>query len=516
MLPNGVSVLVLLTLLFSGCPVADIQGQNDPPLRLEVETETDEASFRVMPCGEQGFALFYESTLSEENKKIWIFVFYDTDMRELWRMDIPLREAMDYRRAIFADPYCYFLFQPDDKKKHESFNLQIAKLDIREERFEVFGMELPEDSRIADLKHMDESLYLGLNHGEKCSVIRFDTRTRASETIGLGYNDIMELEDLYIDPLRNLIWVVTNHYVTKGEYFLYVRAFRHDGTEDQQYPILPPAGRKFNTARMALLGDRTLLIIGTFDNTGDKGMDSKEYFQEESTGFFTKKIIPDAENDVRFYNFLEFENLTGYLRADEFLNARKKATKKGTESTSLDYDLLIHDIIEYRDQFYFLAEGYYEEYHTVTNTYYDYYGRPMPLSYSVFDGYRYFNAFLSCFDREGNKLWDNGMEIFNILTSDLKKRINIHFDNGDIILAYNREGKIASKIISKGDPAAGVEYFAIDPTYINDRIMDDMRSTMTHWYGSYFLCYGFQTIRNASFAGDDKRTVFYINKVVFE
>jgi hypothetical protein len=35
-------------------------------------------------------------------------------------------------------------------------------------------------------------------------------------------------------------------------------------------------------------------------------------------------------------------------------------------------------------------------------------------------------------------------------------------------------------------------------------------ATMRHWYGPYFVAYGFQTIKKS---GSGKRRVFYINKL---
>jgi hypothetical protein len=210
--------------------------------------------------------------------------------------------------------------------------------------------------------------------------------------------------------------------------------------------------------------------------------------------------------------------MTGYLKSKEYRQARKKAGKKedGKDKYSIDFDLLLHDIIQKDSRFYFIAEAIYEEYHTVTNTYYDYYGRPVPVSYSVFDGYRYFNAFITCFDQDGKKLWDNGMEIFNILSFDLKNRVNTYFINDEIVMAYNREGKIAVKIIKGHEVIESVEYYQLESTYVNDKIMKDTKSNMIFWYDNYFIAYGFQTIKNNSLIRNSKRGVFYINKVAFQ
>jgi hypothetical protein len=230
------------------------------------------------------------------------------------------------------------------------------------------------------------------------------------------------------------------------------------------------------------------------------------------------KIVGNLPQEGRYFNFLEMENMTGYLKSKEYVQALKKAERKdqNPDKYSLDFDLLLHEIIRRDSLNYFVSEAYYEEYHTVTSTYYDYYGRPVPVSYTVFDGYKYFNAFISCFTDEGEKLWDNGLEIFNILTFDLENRVNVYFNHDDVVLAYNREGKIGAKIINGQQIVEGVEYYPLESKYSEDKIIGDSKSNMEYWYDNYFLAYGFQNIKNNSLIGNDKRIVFYINKVFFQ
>jgi hypothetical protein len=84
-----------------------------------------------------------------------------------------------------------------------------------------------------------------------------------------------------------------------------------------------------------------------------------------------------------------------------------------------------------------------------------------------------------------------------------------------MVLAFNRQGKIGAKIIKGNDVIEGLDYFPIETSYNNDKIMEDTKSNMVHWYGNYFLTYGFQTIRNNTFNTKNKRTVFYFNKIGF-
>ena len=76
--------------------------------------------------------------------------------------------------------------------------------------------------------------------------------------------------------------------------------------------------------------------------------------------------------------------------------------------------------------------------------------------------------------------------------------------------------KIAAKIIKGSEVIEGVEYYLLESTYVNDKIMKDSKSNMVYWYDNYFIAYGFQIIKNNSLMRNSKRNVFYINKVAFQ
>ncbi len=86
---------------------------------------------------------------------------------------------------------------------------------------------------------------------------------------------------------------------------------------------------------------------------------------------------------------------------------------------------------------------------------YDYYGRAVPQYYSVFDGYRYTNALIASFDKNGEVQWSNIFDMLKIISFSLKERVNCFFDGDDIILSYTENGQIASEIINGADMFIG-------------------------------------------------------------
>ncbi len=54
----------------------------------------------------------------------------------------------------------------------------------------------------------------------------------------------------------------------------------------------------------------------------------------------------------------------------------------------------------------------------------------------------------------------------------------------------------------------------LESKYRGDKVMEDLGSRMIHWYDNYFICYGYQKIKNNRISGG-KRTTFYFNKLAF-
>ncbi len=510
--------VLLFTLIIFLTTVLPAQAQNDPLLRIEMESKTDEANYRVTPCGENGLMLFYRTTIKENEYNFWIFILYNKFMQEAWKEDVPIFESMAFRKQVVKDDNLYLFFYNDEKKKSEAFNFQVLKLRLKDQRYELFSGLLPDEAKIASFDVYNQTVLVGMNLPEqKAGFYTFNVDTKEVVVVKEITDRKARIESIYIDTTLQSASVLFNVYNDKSDFYLELDTWGPQWDETGSIRFYPEAGKKFNRGKMTRVSGNRLLLFGTYDLLKNESVKDDDYFVAEASGFFVINFTDQEHIVTRYENFLDLENMTGYLKSREYQLAKKKLAKTDEEgeSISLGYNLLLHNIIEHDSMFYFVGEGYYEDYHMVTNTYYDFYGRAMPVSYNVFDGYRYFNAFISCYDQQGNKLWDNGMEIFNILSFDLRKRVNVFFSGDETVLAYNRDGKISAKIIDGPKTIEGVDHYPLETTYVNDKVMSDTKSTMEHWYDNYFVAYGFQTIRNNSLS-NSKRTVFYINKVAFE
>lgn len=496
-----------------------VKGQGDPLLRVELEASSDAASYKVIPVGEKGVILFYQTNITEDEFKFWIFVMYDNLLHERWRKEIPVSKDMMYSRSKFNDEAVYLLVYDLESGKSEQYNYQIIKVDIKDGNYEIFSGKVPGYASFVDIEIAGDNIFAGMNSSKNHSgIYSLNTVSKETFTVSEPGDVKSHFETLYLDSITGSMVGVFNIYESKNSFYLNIEKFDFSGKKLNTIKVFPDEGKKFNSCKIATINGNEMIIVGSYDAIKGNTIGEKQYFDKGSTGFFSVSIKNNVPGQVNYYNFVKLDNNTGYLKSREFLEAKDKASRAGDdeEKYSLDFDLLLHNLIIKDSLIYFVAEAYYEEYHTVTSTYYDFYGRMIPTSYSVFDGYRYFNAYVLCFDKNANKLWDNGMEIMNLLSYDLFPRLVIYFDKENMVLAYNYDGKIAAKIIKGLEVIDGVDYFPVETSYIKDKIVSDTKSQMEYWYDNYFIAYGFEVIKNNAFVQNSKRMVYYINKVVYK
>ncbi|MCD4746368.1 MAG: hypothetical protein K8R58_08720 [Bacteroidales bacterium] len=524
-------ILSIFIFLYSGDEIfsqlnkegADMPGEQGKPLRIEIDTKSEAEIYKIIPCKSKGLILFYKSIIAaDKHNTKWIFAFYDKYLKRSWLKEIPVLDKMIYKQHDINNEFLYLFFQDKAKKKKSSEgNFQILKFNLNSGDCQILNGLIPEKSDLTHIKIHNHIAYLCLDLDlKKNQTAIYFVNTLTNDIKEIYYDDNGEnyFENLHIDTLNNTVITLINSCVSKNEYKFYIKEFDLNGNQLSTIDIRSQdENKKLNSAKLVTINKTDKILIGTYDIIKRKSIDSKTYFNKESTGFYITKVINNLQGDINYYNFIRFKNFTGNIKAKEVLEARKKSEKKSKsrKKSSLDFMLLVHEIMEKDGLLYFTAEAYYPEYHMVTSMYYDYYGRLIPQSYSVFDGYKYFNAFITCFDKNGNMLWDNSLEIYNILTFNLIKRVNIFFDDNDIVLAYSDDGKIVSKIINGTRVVEGLDYSSIETSNINDKLISESNSNMMYWYKNYFICYGYQTIKNNSFIDKNKRIVFYINKIAF-
>ena len=489
------------------------------PLRVEFDARAE--VFELIPCGELGALMFYESVKQvDELNKAWVFIFYDKNLEAQWSKEIPVVENLSFEHHHIDGENVYLAFQNIDKSPSQVYNFQLLRVNLSDASFAHSGIFIPEKARLVNFEVAGNTLALGLNYGkEKALVLIKNLETGKEHSIKFEEEPTF-VEDTKISVEDERLYVALNVYTGRKRSSLYLNSYDINGELRGSVSVLPAReSDKLMNAQLNLEADGSIFVLGTYNSLNGKMSRTDEgNMGEESEGFYIAKIVGAEQKFVKLHRLQDFKNFTEILNNQELADIEDiiKKNKKKDQDQVLNYEFLIHDMYIDGEEFILLAEAYYPEYHQVSTMSYDFYGRPMPYYYSVFDGFRYFNAFIVSFDYVGNLNWSNGIKIWDMLSPRLVKKVEIFKDADNIALFYSHQGDVVSKVVSAYDAVGENEKTKIATSHRDDVQIDATSGIIRHWYGDYFITCGYQTLKNGTLGGGSKRHVFYFNKLAFD
>lgn len=511
-------IFILLSILLIICRIQFSYGQSNRPVRMEIPVKDDTEIYKVVLCDENGLMIIYLSSENDvDGNMIWIAALLDKELKEAWRMTIPLPKGFSMQEALYSKDHLILFY--NSKKGEPENNFRVADIDVKGGVYSMLAYTIPEKSEISYFSIGNAFALAGINtRNDESIILAYRFSNKQFSIINPGVPGKVVIVSMNIDKSSGIISSVirTSGGARKRNYFLVKTDVNGNILTNLQLSKFDD-NRMINTAFSYRVDAHTDLIIGSYGKSSrTRNIEGEETIGVASTGFFSILLEDNQEKNANFYEFTDFENFFRYLRRPSDLNSRRSMNRleKGKDYSS-DHDLLTHEVFKWKDQFVFMAEAYYPEYRTVTTMVYDYYGRPYPSTYSIFEGFRYVTTFVAGFDHAGNLLWNNDLELRNILSQNLKRRVTAWEDPEGLVLAYANEGKIVSKLINGSATVEAISQSDVEPMSPRDRVSSDANSIIEPWYNQYFVIYGYQNIRNSYVSTRGNKNVFYISKVAY-
>jgi hypothetical protein len=514
--------ILLSFFLFFGS-IYHLHAQAKKPLRVEIATKEDSDPFTMINCSEKGALVFFQ-TIQEVGKDslVWSFYMFDKNLKESWSKGIGLASNYRYINNSYKanESVIFLLFQ--DGRQTETKNIVILTVNIISgEVLEVKGL-ISKKSKIDHFEVDNNFAFIALTNNEKTiELVRMSLKTSDILQFTVPENNKSNILDLKINTTNHFVELVNKVFESKTSSGMVLLTFNYEGyLIDSIMFEKPDTKRSFNTAEVVFSGPAKGLIFGVYGNTISrvKNSDSYEDMNPPSAGYYIACFKKGKGPFINYYNFSEFRDFFRYINGDDAVRLKKKSIEKSKNKEvtdgDLNYHFLVHPVIQHDSSFVMVGEAYYPEYHTVTNMIYDYYGRPMPSSYSVFDGFRYTSAFVASFDSMGLMQWSNGMEMQGILTNFLNKKFSCTFDRNDALLLYNAGGALTAKTIRGNEVLDQNTSVPLAMLHANDKVVKEYLSSIEPWYSDFFIAYGYHSIRNNDLP-ESRRTVFYINKIAY-
>lgn len=492
---------------------------HDTPVRIEIEARSE--VFDLLPCNDQGVLVFYETiNQADHSKKLWFFVFYNTWLEPIWSRELPIFNGLTYQTGKISGNTAYLTFLKSQKTRSEEYNFQLIKINLTNSEAFIYSFNLPDRLEVINF-HISDSLFIGaFNYSrDQASVVIRNLYSGTEKNLLFEENPSF-IKDLCIDEEKELIWVVSNIYLTRKQSTTFIQAYNFNGEFIQNIPVITPESNfKITNPLISLGSDHTsIYLAGTYNlyNGKTQKNDSRDK-TEPVEGFFIARFENGEQKFFNNYRIDEFENFTQIFNNQQlaiYSSTFRRQSRKGSDFP-VDFNLLLHPLKNSDDQIIIAADAYFPVYRQISTMSYDFYGRPIPYYYTVFDGYRYYNTFVAGFSKDGELKWTNGMKLWDIRSSDLRRQTDLFIDNSQIVIFYNHEGKIVSRSFIHDVDVGTTENLMLSLMNPGDMVVENSNGTVVHWYNNYFLASGYQIIQNPS-AGGNRKKVFYVNKVALD
>jgi len=488
------------------------------PVRIEIQAKSTDESNHIIPLDSTGLLLYYKSieTVNDSLTK-WYFSLYDKNLKLSWMSSIPVKTGLDVRDFSVEKDTVTFLFLSTDKTKGNTVIEMVIRLNFKTGKFTgnrhtLIGNVTPKKFMV-----FQGQAFLGYNLKTGPAHMQIiDFQLGKVTDIPLTSPMASTITGFIIDTLNNVLYVTICKTVSKKNVVNDLLKINFTGTivSETEISTISPLW-EIGNLQLLIIDPDDLLVVATYSSAGKSGRTGSI---SGSSGFFTCRVKNGVQIDIHFKNFLELKNIQNLMQEKDLISFKKKTLRnnRSINDYALEVNLMVHPLIVHNNQVVFMGESYSPEYHPENFTEFDFYGRPYINTYNVFDGYRYSHAIIAGFDKSGNLKWDNTMEIRNIISSDLNPKVNAFYSSSDtMVLCYSSEARIASKIICEDKVIEKLDFSELEQLNPEDKMITDSKNHMVHWYDTFFLCYGYQEIKNINSSGDKKRLVYYFSKVKF-
>ncbi|MCX6247138.1 MAG: hypothetical protein NTW10_05345 [Bacteroidetes bacterium] len=503
-----------------------LKGQDSRPpsgdklVRVEIPVRSTDETYHIIPLDSTGILLFFKSveTVNDSLTK-WYFSLYDNSLKPLWVKSVPVRTGLEIRDNFRGKEMITFLFLANEKTKIAGGGEMILRLDCKSGKFTGTRFALSGNIVPSEFLVFKNTTFLGYNQKNEpahMQITDLDSGKVADYPLTFpGVKSI--LTGFILDTLTGSFYATINKPVSKNNVACDLVRMSFSGKPLSEIAIntVSPMWEIRNPQLILVNPDELLLIA----NYSVSGRSEKNVSFSGASGFYTCRFKYGIQTDIRLKNFLDLKNFKNIVGEKDLAAIQKKASKKNKPVNDFvsEINLLIHPLYIHNDQIVFMGESFVPEYHPENFTEFDFYGRPYINTYNVFDGYRYTSAVVAGFDNTGSLKWDNTMEIRNLISTELTPKVNLYFASADtMVLCYSSEARIASKIIRMNDIVEKLDFSSLEQMNPEDKMISDTKNFMVPWYGPYFLCYGYQEIKNINSSENKKRLVYYFTKVKFD
>jgi hypothetical protein len=317
-----------------------------------------------------------------------------------------------------------------------------------------------------------------------------------------------EIIDVALDTIKQQLYVLHGENTRRDDFFTLV-IFDTLANLLSSHTIRLTDGNRPVQARIKFNQSGKPFIFGTYNLSSERQRIEALSRITESAGFFSMTL----DNIIRLQNYADFDNVDQQISPTQAQTLRQRRGRR-QQPFSMDFFMSLR-LETIGDNVLMIGESVTPEYRTATRTFYDYYGRVVPHTTTVFDGYRYNDAFIWVLDSNGNVRGNHMTDISMALNSKTLLNKTAYFvGENEVAIKFVNATNAFYKTLQPYETS--FQSLRLQPLHRTDRIIEDHDSRILNWYDSNFLVVGYQTIQNNQLRGENRRVVFYLSKITLD
>ena len=483
---------IFLLLFFPFC-FFHVSAQTDPPLRIELDCAKDQQDYKSVLLSKHGVAVFYQTAVINLDTAQWVFVQYDTNLvkKNLFKIKIP--NLCQYFTAHFADNKLFVFFQKPAFKK-DTLKNYLLEWNIRTKDFHLHELHQHKYPYLSSMQVVGDHLLMIIDDQKMKSIIYYNYKTHAKKAIQFADDEIMSVESLVVDTVARKSYFcmfLKNKKSSRAELF----STDYSGNIITRETFPYSGELVYNSVKITISGKDSLLIVGGFTNI------KENKHQGCYSGIYTLSFVKNRFVDLNTHSFGAFST---------------KDSEMNTKYLSESGLTMNEHIKQCNGHIFVITDVFHPEYQYAASSFrnYGYFGYDQPTH--VFMGYRFLNAYILEFDRQGALLNEWYFPISNVLTQSPYPLVDLYQDTEDnTLMYYVYKNDIVSQYMHGKQVIAAQSAIPITLLSKADILEYSSNISMQHWNEHYFLLSGYQYIKNAQ-RGKGKRYVFFLNKLICE
>ncbi len=512
-------IIIILTFVLMAISV---NAQKLMPVRLEVPSAIDVETFHIEPLDKRGVLIFYESNeVSDEELRKWYFGLFNTKMKQEWLKFLPLPDKIEFLISKRNGNRLHLLFKNTSQGRSNSGYYEIVNYNIISGEFSKVSGSIPDKVEIAGFEVVGNTACMALNlRNEDTDLLFVNVNNGDINPVSLEKDIESKIHAIHVNPKTKKFYAAVKALKDKRYLSDEIFIFNIKGEQEAVYPIENLQTLKLLKSFVFVASEsEKLVVLGTYDMVTGKMpslSDLEETDDAKGAGLYLLSFENGKQTRLKFHDFISFENIYGSLGNRQVEFKKSKGSNKSSDKTmTAFYHMLEPKVFKQKDQYVFSVEVYKPFYRTETRMEYDYYGRPTPYTYNIFDGYKFYDVIVAGISEKGEMIWNNDFAIRNLKSFTLHRNSLVFQDGNFVSMAYVNEGKVIAQTI-EGPIDIGSSEIAIETKLNKDRVTTDESNNIVHWYDDYYLIYGYQKLNNRTLGDQSIRTVFYANKIAYD